>query len=152
MALLVLLPFHVAHSEEGTITLKQNLNSYVYEGDSLDLGQELEITEKDQVIQINIRAQAIEHNANIQLIVNGERVKTEQLVDSIKEIQFKLKKNQKLKRLEIQSKGAFVGLAKAQLVSDEPVDGDLSRKKGGTSQEPAPSPNGFVYDHLLSPF
>ncbi|MFT6632932.1 MAG: hypothetical protein ACJAS4_002900 [Bacteriovoracaceae bacterium] len=142
MTILVILPLNMAHAREGTITLKQNLNSYVYEGHSIDLAQELEITEKDQVIQINIRAQAIEHNANIELIVNDKSLKTQQLEDSIKVIKFKLKKNEKLKKLEIRSKGAFVGLAKARLVSEELIDGDLSRKNRSTSQEPAPSPNG----------
>lgn len=149
MTLLIVLPFHVAQADEETITLKQHINTYVYEGDTLDLSEEMEITQEDKVVQVSIKAQAIEHNAKLNLVINGSHVKTALLEDNLKEIQFKLAKNEKLKKLEIHSKGAFVRMAKAKLVSQEQDNSGILSFIGSTSQEPPPQPHGSVFSSFF---
>jgi hypothetical protein len=142
MTLLIALPLHIAQAAEDTIILKEHINSYVYEGNSLNLVEELEITKEDHVVQINIKAQAIKHDATLELVVNGKSVKTAKLYDSMKSVKFKMKKNEKLLKLEVHSIGAFVRLAKAKVVANEPIPGGLSKIQEKLAQEPAPAPQG----------
>ncbi len=131
LTLLMAIPFYTAQAED-TITVKQQINTYLYQGESIDLADEMELDQEDKVVKIDIKAQAIENNAKLALIVNGERIKTANLTDQLKDIQFKIAKNKKLEKLEIKSQGAFVRFAKAELVSDEPMDDDLSRSVNTT--------------------
>tara|TARA_Y100000590_G_C15099719_1_gene780728 strand:- start:116 stop:571 length:456 start_codon:yes stop_codon:yes gene_type:complete len=115
-----------AQASSKTITVDQQVNSYLINGDKLDLAKELDLEEKTPVIKIEVQAQGVGVAPSLNLLINGKSVKESQLADNFKDIQFKIKKLDNIKKLEIKSNGAFVSFAKAELVSDEPMDDDLS--------------------------
>lgn len=125
LSLLIAIPLSSAQAES-VVTLKQHINTYLYEGDHLNLTKELNLNNKDKVIKINIKAQAIETNASLTLKMNGMKPLKAKLSDKMQDIQFKLANPKTLRKIKIESKGAFVKIAKAKLLSDEPMDDDLS--------------------------
>lgn len=130
MMILFTLCLSKAQANSQIITTHQNVNSYLLNGEELDLGKELELQEKTPVIKIEVEAQGVGISPSLNLLINGKSVKKAQLTDNFKNIKFKLKELKHIKKLEIKSDGAFVSFAKAQLVSDEPMDDDLSINLG----------------------
>ncbi len=107
-----------------TIPIKEHINSYLYEGEKIDLLAELDLSpeqmKQDQLKNLQIKAQGIEYNAKLTLVVNGKRFEQHPLKNKMKTLNIKLGKNISLQKLELESKGAFIRLAKANLVSAEP--------------------------------
>lgn len=112
------------------ITVSEQINTYLYEGETLDLIEEMDLTQVisngEKVVRFKIKAQAIEDNAKLELIINNTKTIQNQLSDNMKILSFKLSGNEKIKKIEIKSIGAFIRIAKADLVSDQPQDDDLS--------------------------
>ena len=103
------------------------VNSYVFEGDSIDLKQELMLLEDEKVKVLNIRAQGIEENAQITLEIDDEDIIVMPLENQMKTLQFRV--NRKVKTLSIKSNAAFVRAARARVQpeGDEPHPEDIGR-------------------------
>ena len=103
------------------------VNSYVFDGDKIDLKEELMLQEGEKVKILNIRAQGIEENAQIALEIDDDELIVMPLEDKMKTLQFRV--NKKVKSLSVLSNAAFVRAAKARVSpeGDEPHPEDIGR-------------------------
>jgi hypothetical protein len=131
LTVLIAIPFQAANAGLEVTTVSEHINTYLYEGESLNLVEEMElesvIDSGDKIVSLKIKAQAIEEDANLKVIINDKVVLKNALTDNLKEIKFKVKETIYLKTIKILSEGAFIRIAKADVVSDEPQDDDLSQ-------------------------
>jgi len=117
---IVAIPFsNASASEVEILTVSEHINSYLYEGESIDIGAELDLVSMKQVgeniVNLRIKALGIEDDAKLDLIVNGKSASVNLLSDELETLKFKLNKNQELKSILIESKGAFIRMIKADI-------------------------------------
>lgn len=100
------------------------VNSYIFEGEKIDLKEELMLESDEKVKIVQLRAQGIEENAEIALEVDEELI-VMPLENRMKTLQFRV--NKSVKSLKISSNAAFLRGARARVqpVSDEPHPEDV---------------------------
>lgn len=126
LTMILALPFKDAAASTETITTK--VNSYLYEGEEIDLKAELALDEEEQVVELKVKAQGIENDATLNIVVNEE---TEYQVPLKEQMQtVKLNVGKKIKSLAIKSSAAFVRSAKAKVntAGDQPHPEDVGRR------------------------
>jgi hypothetical protein len=130
--LTVLLFIPLKNASANTITsVEQAVNTYMDHNDHpLNLVKELDLSKSishgEKLVEVSLKAQGLSSEASITLIVNGEPVYKVSLSDRSKNINLKLQSKVALKQLSLRASAAFISVAKADLVSDEPQVDDFS--------------------------
>jgi hypothetical protein len=131
--LTVLLFIPLKNASANTITsVEQAVNTYMDHNDHpLNLVKELDLSKSishgEKLVEVSLKAQGLSSEASITLIVNGEPVYKVSLSDRSKNINLKLQSKVALKQLSLRASAAFISVAKADLVSDEPQVDDFSQ-------------------------
>ena len=130
--LTVLLFIPLKNASANTITsVEQAVNTYMDHNDHpLNLVKELDLSKSishgEKLVEVSLKAQGLSSEASITLILNGEPVYKVSLSDRSKNINLKLQSKVALKQLSLRASAAFISVAKADLVSDEPQVDDFS--------------------------
>lgn len=110
LTMILALPFKDAAAGEIVST---KVNSYLYEGEEIDLKTELAIDDHQSVTELKVRAQGIEPEASLEVLVNEKTRYQVALTDDMTTL--KLNVDQKITSLAIKSQAAFIRSAKAQI-------------------------------------
>lgn len=128
LTMILAMPFKDASAATETIITK--VNSYIYDGEEIDLKNELALTNLDKLKQLRLRVQGIENKAKLQVKVN-QKTYNVKLKNKMKEIKINLK-GIKVESLSVASEAAFLRTAKARVdivveEGDQPHPEDIGR-------------------------
>ena len=117
-------PAHVARP--GAQVLSQQLNQYLYQGQRLDLINQLrmrgELQTGKQVLNLQVSAQATQHQTSLKLIMNGQTVGSVPLSPRLQNRSFSLPPHAHLNDLQLAVVGgAYIQSASAQLGYTSPT-------------------------------
>lgn len=112
----------VTHHES---VISARVNSYIFEGEKIDLKEELMLESSEKIKVLQLRAQGIEDHAQIAIEVDDHELIVLPLENRMKTLQLKLDKP--VHSLKISSNAAFLRGARARVqpVSDEPHPEDV---------------------------
>jgi Flp pilus assembly CpaF family ATPase len=126
LGILILL-FSTTQSIAGpTYSLTEMVNSYIEQSKVFDFNSEMAIGQNEKVLSMKIKAQPLSENTVIKVKLDNTTIHEVTLKGSGSEvISFDLSKIKK-GNIQIHSNSAFLEIIKADLVSDQPTDDDMS--------------------------
>ncbi len=131
VVLTTLMAIPLKNASAGVIKVEQNVNTYLEKNDApIDLFEELKITQDikggGKLLKVSLEAQGLSSNSSVTLVVNKKPIFKARLGDRFENIKLKLKQSTKVESVSIKAEAAFVSVAKADLVSDQPQVDDFS--------------------------
>jgi hypothetical protein len=105
--MLLALPF--INAQASTSTVNQRVSSYIFEGEELNLLEELNVNSKKvQIEQVKVKLQATQHASDVQIILNDKVLKSTKIKGLNKNLTVSIPHNTKVKSLTLRADAIFV--------------------------------------------
>jgi hypothetical protein len=114
LTMLLALPF--VNAEASISTVSQRVSTYVFEGEELDLLEELNLNSKKvKIEQVKIKVQATNFISRVQVLLNNNIVKTVKVKSSNKSLYINIPKSVKVNSLTLKADAVFVNKVSASV-------------------------------------
>jgi len=128
LTMLLAFPFANAQAQGQVQVQRQQINSYYYQGDQINLNQQLGlaqlIRQGKKILSVSVKAQATQFDSKIVLKVNGQRIQAQMLSQSLSLKTFAVPYLSQGDQITFKVKGgAFVKVVKAEYKSRFPGGG-----------------------------
>ena len=125
---LLAMPFREATASPHKEVVGAKVNSYLFDGEQIDLKHELMLESGKKVKVLRLRAQGIENDAKIAIEINKKKKLELPLSNQMRTLQLKVEES--IESLTVSSNAAFLRSVKAKLdeQGDQPHPEDIGRR------------------------